>query len=231
MPLDFVAFAESGQGQAAIEAAGAVSLSIDVQDPGVRAATLADIVRQEATAQLPAEVRAYREMAITSQRVSTTFRFRGGSDELDARGLEDARRLAGYLRGLADQSELKVTLVGFADSRGLAPANLELANRRAESVARQLAAEGFAGARAMAVGEDVSVACNTTDAGRLVNRRGRSLVRVTGSSPRILNWASRESGHLNFGLALSVEPFCGQGCISSLLRRNSGADLRFRGNF
>ena len=85
--------------------------------------------------------------------------------------LEDARRLSRYLRDLADVEERTVTLVGFADSRGAAPSNLELARRRAERVAKQLAAEGFAGARALAVGEDVPVACNTTDEGRSLNRR------------------------------------------------------------
>lgn len=168
---EFIAFAESAEGQSIVETSGAVGLNIAIQPKAAKAAAIDDIVRRQASAQIENAVLSYRQLALSGLRVSTTFRFRGGSDQLDPRAIEDARRLVKFLREAPDLQGRTVTLVGFADSRGGASFNQELAKRRAKSVARQLSLEGHRGASVMAVGEDLAVACNTTEDGRSLNRR------------------------------------------------------------
>lgn len=168
---DFIAFAESPEGQRAISEAGAVSLGLAAQSVRENALTLAAVGQQGANAQNRAKVGEYSQLASAARRVSTTFRFQTGSDRLDARAIEDARRLARYMREDPQARGKTIQLVGFADAHGSASANLRLAQDRAESIQRQLRLEGFTSAQVMAVGEDLPVACNTSADGRALNRR------------------------------------------------------------
>ncbi len=109
-----------------------------------------------------------------SDRLSSTFRFRTGSAELDPRGLRDIDRLAAYL---ADQpAGTEVSFVGFADSVGAFEPNITLSRARADQVLAALKAK--AGNRldhisftTTGYGEIAPSACNTNDAGRSINRR------------------------------------------------------------
>lgn len=109
-----------------------------------------------------------------NDRLSSTFRFRTGSTDLDPRGLRDVERLAEYLKDMPDGT--KVTFVGFADSVGLFEPNQALSQARAEQVRNAL--RDLAGSdlnnvtlEAIGFGEIAPSACNTSDAGREINRR------------------------------------------------------------
>lgn len=107
-------------------------------------------------------------------RLSTTFRFRTGSAQLDERALVDMQRLASFLQ--EQPAGTKVKIVGFTDSVGSFENNRRLAGGRAEQVKRTLAS--VAGnsiadldVQTAAYGELAPTACNVSDGGRAINRR------------------------------------------------------------
>lgn len=111
-----------------------------------------------------------------AQRLSLTFRFRGGSAALDAPSLANVALLAAALEaGEFDGQEL--AFVGFSDGRGAAATNLRLSTRRAEAVADAVLKEAqtFDPARVQIVtdgfGEASPLACDDTAGGRGLNRR------------------------------------------------------------
>ncbi len=75
-----------------------------------------------------------------------------------------------------------ITVEGHTDNVGSAAYNLDLSQRRAESVVNILINNGVALGRLFAVGrgEDSPVADNLTDAGRAQNRRVEIIIRPTG---------------------------------------------------
>lgn len=111
-------------------------------------------------------------------RLSTTFRFRTASSDLDSRAVEDVRRLADYLKK-AKIDPQKIALFGFADIRGQFRRNLELSNARASQVAAELTRSGFAVPPANVRGFSVlaPVACSDGDNGLAKNRRVEVWVR------------------------------------------------------
>lgn len=110
----------------------------------------------------------------TTDRLSSTFRFRTGSSRLDPRGQRDLVRLANYLENLPNGA--KVMFVGFADSVGAFEPNISLSQARAGEVQKALV--GLAGSRlsnisfdAIGFGEVAPSACNNSNTGRAINRR------------------------------------------------------------
>jgi phosphate transport system substrate-binding protein len=122
----------------------------------------------------PLARRRFAELAARTERVSLTYRFTSGSEELDTKARQDVQRLARYLQK-SPTTASQLLLAGFTDDVGSASANLELARKRADSVRRELVAlgaqryaknieiEGF--------GKVLPVACNDTEPGRQKNRR------------------------------------------------------------
>lgn len=108
-----------------------------------------------------------------ADRLSLTFRFQDGSDELDAVSRENLTDLAQRLdAGLFDGSVM--TLVGFSDGSGAAVQNQTLALARAQSVLDALTALLPDAAHLPAIdahGEAMPMACDETAAGRRLNRR------------------------------------------------------------
>ena len=104
------------------------------------------------------------------ERISTTFRFKTGSFELDNKALTDIARLRNWLAEPA-QRDKSVLIAGFADTVGGFPSNKTLSDARAQSVLRalgtlrgpRLATKGFS--------ELAPVRCNDTDEARQYNRR------------------------------------------------------------
>lgn len=171
----FVAFAESDEGQKIVSDLGFVDLQTSKQTSDDFA-----LHRQRLAlmgGELGIGVERYLATVNGSGRSSITFRFRTGSSTLDARGLSDIRRAANYLRNT--QSSGEVTLVGFADARGSAAANLNLSRARAEEVAQALRAElpNINVSTVEGFGEAMPVACNTDETGWSLNRRVELWVR------------------------------------------------------
>jgi outer membrane protein OmpA-like peptidoglycan-associated protein len=77
------------------------------------------------------------------------------------------------IRSLQAYPEVRVEIRGHTDSQGPASFNLELSQRRADSVLRYLTNAGIDPSRlvAIGVGEEEPVASNSTPEGRLQNRR------------------------------------------------------------
>lgn len=111
---------------------------------------------------------------VTSDRLSTTFRFRPGSSTMDEKAQLDMARL---IRFLANEPEgTSLSLVGFTDDVGAFEANRRLSVTRAEQVRDDLraAAEGALDDMSIDVigfGEIAPAACNDTESGREINRR------------------------------------------------------------
>ena len=121
----------------------------------------------------PLARRRFAELAARTERVSLTYRFTSGSEELDTKAREDIQRLARYLQ--KNPTPPQLLLAGFTDDVGSASANLELARKRADSVRRELVALGAQRyARNIEIegfGKVLPVACNDTELGRQKNRR------------------------------------------------------------
>src|SRR5262249_40373514 len=102
------------------------------------------------------------------KRLSLDFRFRTGSAELDSRAQRDIDRLIAFLGTIGSP---KISLLGFADSDGSPTQNLSLAMQRAQKVDGELAARGLRTSRVAALGQEMPISSNETEAGREKNRR------------------------------------------------------------
>lgn len=110
-----------------------------------------------------------------SYRLSTTFRFETGSNQLDARGQGDLLRLTKRLQKIT-RSDTKVQLLGFTDTVGDFDLNRELSQRRATQIRDALLQyDPTLGDRLTfrvdGYGELSPIACNETSIGRSINRR------------------------------------------------------------
>lgn len=173
--VDLLNFAKSDEASGLIEKAGFISFGIGAQDQ----ATIAEQIRADLEKiASPSEANLAREMYIDMldhERLSTTFRFNTGSSELDNHSQTDLVRLATYVRGLPEGSE--VSLVGFTDSDGSFDANRNLALSRATAVEALL--KNYTGPEALShlnfhvkgFGELNPVGCNDDFAGQRLNRR------------------------------------------------------------
>ncbi|MGO4380824.1 OmpA family protein [Pseudoduganella sp. RAF19] len=101
---------------------------------------------------------------------------------LTAQGMQTAQRLADVLRNNPDRS---VLIEGFTDSTGTASHNLELSQRRAESVRMALSQMGVDRSRidTRGYGEAYPVASNATASDRQLNRRVEIVLSEAGRPP------------------------------------------------
>ncbi|MHA6493166.1 substrate-binding domain-containing protein [Pseudomonas borbori] len=147
-------FAHSPRGQAIVNESGFIAQT-------VQAVTVA------ANEAMPAQ---YQTLTREAQRLSVNFRFQEGSSTLDNKALRDIERVASYLK---DQDKLrdKVVLVGFGDAKKDAARAELLSKLRAMAVRRELAKHGVLFRDITGLGEEMPVAANSADEGRIKNRR------------------------------------------------------------
>lgn len=150
----FTDYVASPGGQAAVEAAGFVSLSVKTQK---------EAVPQDASAR-------FRALVAGATRLTTTFRFQPGSTLLDSRARHDIDRLAAFLR-TRHSDGAQLILAGFADNTGTAEVSDEVSQKRAAAVAAALAKAGVTPGKVVSFGPEVPVADNATAEGREKNRR------------------------------------------------------------
>jgi phosphate transport system substrate-binding protein len=173
---DFLAWTETAAAERIVAQAGYVNQSLTRTPLGLQGVRLANAIgaagQEVPLAELQRLVRTLR----TADRLSSTFRFAGGSVELDAQSRASAARLAAAIeRGAFDGQTL--FFVGFSDSEGDAAVNRRLSRRRAETAraAVRAAAEAAEPDRVTlavdAFGEAMPMACDDSDWGRAVNRR------------------------------------------------------------
>lgn len=174
MAAEFLSYALTEDADGVITKAGFIDLSVKRKSQPMQG--------QRARSLLDADVDVYeagvmREMLgqmLDYDRLSTTFRFRTGSANLDERGIIDMQRLVQYLDTVPEGS--KLLIVGFTDDVGAFDGNLNLSRSRAAAVAdmlRSAAGASLAGIEieATGFGEVAPSACNTTERGRSINRR------------------------------------------------------------
>ncbi len=151
---------------------GILSRSQDVDDS--RRAALIDEVAQYDVGTEGEVITDMLDAMDQNNRLSTTFRFRTGSSNLDERGRLDMLRLIAHLEDAP--AGTTVTFVGFTDDVGPFEANRQLAIQRADAVMDEInaAAGDRLGNVQMAIagyGEVAPSACNISDRGRGINRR------------------------------------------------------------
>ncbi|WP_405121018.1 substrate-binding domain-containing protein [Pseudomonas leptonychotis] len=149
-----VKFAHSPRGQAIVDQNGFIAQT-------VQAVTIA---------QNPDMPPRYQALAKDAQRLSVNFRFQEGSANLDNKALRDIKRLMSYLNA-QDKLRNKVVLVGFGDAK-TDPARAELLSKlRAMAVRRELSKQGVIFREIIGLGDELPVATNSADDGRIKNRR------------------------------------------------------------
>ena len=171
---DFLSFATSPAADQVIAQSGFVDFSIVTSpqdEASPRWTNLRNMIADRFLLDIAEELKA--AMAGT-ERLSTTFRFRTGSNKLDDRGERDLVRLIDYLEGLPVGTI--VTLAGFTDDVGEFEPNRVISLDRAQAVAdhlRDVAGGRLSGLeiRTLGFGELAPVACNDSNAGRQTNRR------------------------------------------------------------
>lgn len=168
-------FAVSEAAQDAVTAAGFIDQSISsasVDSQGLRFASA--IVANRNARALPDLQRMVSDM-ISSERLSTTFRFTTGSSNLDTRAQADIGRLASALSQPQNADKI-VQLIGFTDSIGDPFLNKQLSERRAVQIRDALLAydptlSDKVSLQPLGYGEVSPIGCNETNQGRLINRR------------------------------------------------------------
>ncbi|WP_043307292.1 substrate-binding domain-containing protein [Pseudomonas sp. ML96] len=149
-----VQFAHSPAGQAIVEKSGFISQTVKA-------------VKVQASAHMPDD---YRKLADEAQRLSVNFRFQEGSATLDNKAQRDIERVMDYLKG-NDKLRQKVVLVGFGDPKSDPERAALLSKLRAMAVRRDLSKGGVIFKEISGLGEQMPVAANDADEGRLKNRR------------------------------------------------------------
>jgi phosphate transport system substrate-binding protein len=119
----------------------------------------------DAQAEAPSD---YKLLTQQAQRLSFSFRFRTGSNELDSKAVRDFYRLVNYL---SKNSGKSVYLLGHTDSQGGASQNLLLSKNRALKVSEQLKLSGISIKQIYAMGSSLPIASNEDEFGRNRNRR------------------------------------------------------------
>jgi phosphate transport system substrate-binding protein len=112
----------------------------------------------------------YRELAADAQRLSVNFRFQEGNASLDNKALRDVQRVLDYLKQTG-KLEQKVVLVGFGDPKEDPKRAALLSKLRAMAVRRELTRGGVVLREVTGLGDELPVAANTAEEGRIRNRR------------------------------------------------------------
>ena len=150
----FLDYVNSAAGQAAVDAAGYVPLT----------------VRTEAAVTLDGSSDRFKQLVAGATRLSIDFRFLPGSKDLDNRALRDVDRLATYIK-TQHLNAGRIILAGFADNSGTPTVNQIVSQRRIESVAAALRRAGIPPGKVSTFGSELPIADNATPEGRERNRR------------------------------------------------------------
>ena len=108
----------------------------------------------------PTDVRAFEEATAAAERLSITFRFQAGTNNLDSRAEADLGRL-GDLMKLPAYERSQVVLIGYSGATGDYAENRVLSRERAEAVRERLISTyGIKDVTSLGVGPAAAVACN-----------------------------------------------------------------------
>ena len=171
---NFLDYTISAAADGVITKSGFIDLGVSTREQSLDGPRARALLDPDADAFESGVMREMLAKMVDYDRLSTTFRFRTGSSNLDERGALDLARLTEFLETMPEGSE--VLLVGYTDDVGAFESNRALSIGRAEQVQQTLTA--FAGDRLAGIemahagfGEVSPAACNTSEGGRAINRR------------------------------------------------------------
>lgn len=171
---EFLDYATSQAADSVIGKAGFIGFGIDRREQSLDSDRARALLDPNADTYEAGFMRDMLAQMVDYDRLSTTFRFRTGSAQLDERGRIDKERLLQYLDGQPAGTEILV--VGFTDSVGQFDGNLGLSQQRAGQVAEEL--QETSGGRlaniainSVGFGEIAPSGCNSSEEGRRINRR------------------------------------------------------------
>lgn len=175
MIREFLDFLALPQAQAAIAAAGWIDRQPERQPMTADGLRLMNAIQGAGEETSLGDLKRLVAVMDGAERLSLTFRFTQGSNELDSHSREN---LADLLRLIEIDAFAGLTLLlaGFSDGSGTAKTNLALSQARADGILgamRALAPQLPEAAlpQVMAFGEVMPMACDETSAGRRLNRR------------------------------------------------------------
>ena len=169
---EFLDYLASPQAQVAVAEAGYVDRGVARQPMTADGLRLINAIKGAGEETTLADLQRLVAVMDGADRLSLTFRFEGGSTQLDAHSRDNLTDLARLLEaGIFDGNAL--ILAGFSDGSGAAAANMDLSRSRADAVLVALteAAPAAILPVVQAFGEALPMACDTTAAGRRLNRR------------------------------------------------------------
>jgi phosphate transport system substrate-binding protein len=149
-----VQFAQSAEGQAIVAQNGFVAQTVQA-------------IKVQPTAEMPSD---YQALTRQAERLSVNFRFAKGSAQLDNKAQLDLKRVVDYLKR-NDKLAQRVTLVGFGDAKSDPARATLLSKLRAMAVRRELMKNNVTLNEVRGFGDEMPVAANDIDDGRIRNRR------------------------------------------------------------
>ncbi len=173
--VKFALSARQTSSEGALNSPGFINLSPVLTDIAQQGHQLAYALAEPALSPELGNLRVFSRNVLDAERSSITFRFGLGSSQLDNKSLSDAIRLIGLL-GEIGYEDREIMLVGFTDSLGGSDINRILSLRRAEQVLNVVSALADDSVeldriKPLGFGAAYPIACNTTEAGRQLNRR------------------------------------------------------------
>jgi len=170
---DFLQFTLSAPGQAAVAASGLGDLLPSMADAAYgdqRLDKVKDAMDGGRVRVRAPDARAFETAIAGAERLSITFRFAAGTDNLDSRAEADLGRLVALLQQPSN-AETGVTLIGFSAAAGDYVENRVLSRDRAAIIRDRLAASGVQNINAIGVGPLGAVACNLDPTTAPLNQR------------------------------------------------------------
>ena len=170
---DFVQFAVSPLGQAAVAASGLADLApgkADANYAGDRLDSVRDAMDGGRTRVRAPDVRAFESAIAGAERISITFRYKAGTFNMDSRAEADVVRLISMLQQPAN-NQSAVTVIGFSSTTGDYNQNRILSRERAEAVRDRLLAGRIQDVTSLGVGPAAAVSCNLDPATGPMNQR------------------------------------------------------------
>lgn len=179
--LDYIV---SPEGQAAVAKAGYADLNPSVAPEAYGAERLDNVRDAQDGGKLrirPSDTRAFEEATAAAGRLTITYRFQSGTNNLDSRAEADLVRLAELLRQPA-YAQMQVVLIGYSGATGDYSENRALSKERADAVRDRLAnAYGIKDIFSIGVGPAAAVACNLDP-------------KLTSLNQRVEVWLRKHSG-------------------------------------
>ncbi len=181
----FLDFATSDQADFVVRKSGFIDLGVERMSQDFSSFRARQLLSGDASDFEAGVMRDMLSDMMNYDRLSSTFRFETGSDQLDERGALNLKRLVSYAEGLPEGSEL--VFVGFTDPVGSFKSNMRLAEKRSDKVAQEFRRLGLGSVNGIKIstagyGPIAPTACNTEDEGRRINRRVEVWIKAPNAS-------------------------------------------------